>query len=73
MSSQLRCVERKYGHCANLGIPDWKKEFHLHVDASCTVLGAVLMQAGEGEMDHPIAFASRKLSKYEKNYNTTEI
>jgi len=22
--------------------PDWKKEFHVHVDASCIALGAVL-------------------------------
>lgn len=48
---------------------DWKKKFHVHVDASCIVLGAVLTQAGEGEMDHTIAFASRKLSKAEKNYS----
>jgi len=47
---------------------DWKKEFHVHVDASCIALGAVLTHVGEGEMDHPIAFSSRKLSKAEKNY-----
>jgi len=44
----------------------------VHVDASCIALGEVLTQAGEGEMDHPIAFATRKLSKAEKNYSTTE-
>ena len=27
---------------------------------------------GEGELDHPIAFMSRKLSKAKKNYSTTE-
>jgi len=51
---------------------DWKKEFHVHVDASCIALGAVLTQSREGEMDHPIAFSSRKLSKAEKNYSTIE-
>jgi len=35
-----------------LVFPDWKKEFHVHVDASCIALGAVLMQADEGEMDY---------------------
>ena len=30
------------------------------------------MQPGEGDMDHPIAFASRKLSFAERNYMTTE-
>jgi len=44
----------------------------MHIDASCIALGAVLMQYGEGEMDHPIAFERRKLSKVEKNYYTTE-
>ena len=51
---------------------NWKKEFHVHVDASCIVLGAMLTQANEGELDHPIAFSSKKLSKAEKNYSTTE-
>ena len=55
-----------------IGFPDWKKEFHVHVDTSCIALGVVLTQAGEGELDHPIVFASRKLSKAEKNYSTTE-
>lgn len=45
---------------------NWKKEFHVHVGASCIALGAVLTQAGEGESDHPIAFAGRKITKLEK-------
>jgi len=36
------------------------------------VLGVVLTQVGEGDLDHPIEFASRKLSKAEKNYSTIE-
>jgi len=51
---------------------DWKKELHVHVDASCIALGVVLTQAGEGKMDHLIAFASRKLLKAEKNYSVDE-
>jgi len=51
---------------------DWKKEFHVHVDASCIALREVLTHASEGDLDHPIAFASRKLSKDEKNYSTTQ-
>ena len=50
---------------------DWNKEFHVHVDASYIALGAVLAQPGVGEIDHPISFASRKLSKVERNYSTT--
>ena len=51
---------------------DWNKEFHVHVDASSIVLGMVLAQLGEGYLDHPIAFASRKLSSAEKKYTTIE-
>jgi hypothetical protein len=41
---------------------DWSKEFHVHVDASSISLGVVLEQPGEGEIDHPLSFARRKLS-----------
>jgi hypothetical protein len=52
--------------------PDCKKEFHVHVDASSMALGIVLAQPGEGGLDHPISFSSRKLSTTEQNYTTTE-
>jgi hypothetical protein len=55
-----------------LVFPDWEKTFHVHVDASAIALGAILVQQGTGELDHPIVFASRKLSESEHNYNTTE-
>ena len=55
-----------------LVFPDWKKEFHVHVDVLFVVLDIVLTQPGEGAIDHPIAFASKKLSTEEKNYTTTE-
>jgi hypothetical protein len=53
-------------------IPDWKKEFHVHVDASFVSLGAILAQPGEGDIDHPIAFARRKFLIIIHNYTTTE-
>ena len=52
--------------------PDWNKEFHVHVNASSISLGVVVAHSGEGNIDHPITFASRKLSTAEKNYTTTE-
>jgi hypothetical protein len=55
-----------------LVFPNWSKEFHVHVDASFISLGGVLAHPGEGEIDHPIAFARRKLSSTEKNYTTTK-
>ena len=45
-----------------LVFPGWNKEFHVHVDASSTAMGVVLVQPGEGNLDNPIAYASRKLS-----------
>ena len=52
--------------------PDWKKEFHFHADMLSIALGIVLTQPGEGALDHPIAFARRKLSTTEKNYTMME-
>jgi hypothetical protein len=51
---------------------DWEKEFHVHVDASRISLGAILTQPRDGAMDHPIYFASQKLSQEENNYTMTE-
>jgi hypothetical protein len=55
-----------------LVFPDWKKEFHVHVDTSSITLVGVLAHPGEGDLDHPIAFSNRKLSTTEHNYTTTE-
>ena len=55
-----------------LVFPYCNKEFHVDVDVSCMDLGVVVAQPGVREIDHLIAFASRKLSKEEKNYTTME-
>ena len=41
---------------------DWEKTFHVHVDAMDITLGAIMAKLGAGDLDHPIAFASRKFS-----------
>jgi hypothetical protein len=51
---------------------DWEKTFHVHVYASTIARGAILVQPGTWELDHPISFASRKLLESEKNCNTKE-
>lgn len=53
-------------------LPDWGRTFHVHVDASGIALGNVLAQQREGTLDHPMYFTSRKLSRAEHNYTTTE-
>ena len=61
-----------YAFAPILVFPKWDVEFHVHVDASCIALGAVLTQEGREGLDHPIAFTNRRLSKEEKNYSTIE-
>ena len=50
-----------------LNYPDWTQPFTIHTDASDYQLGAVISQN-----DKPIAFFSRRLSKAQRNYTTTE-
>ena len=53
-----------------LAYPDFSKPFILETDASNKGIGCVISQEVEGEK-RPISFASRSLSKAEKNYDTT--
>jgi hypothetical protein len=55
-----------------LVFPDWSKAFYVHVDVYSIALGVVLTQPGEGDIDHPLSFARRKLSTTKVNYTTTE-
>ena len=51
---------------------DWNKDIHAHVDESSIALGTILSQPREGNIYHPIKFASRKFSIEENNYTTTK-
>jgi hypothetical protein len=55
-----------------LVFPYWNKEFHVHVNASSIELGVVMAQPGEGDINHLLDFARRKLSTTKINYITTE-
>ena len=44
-----------------LNLPNWKKEFHVHVDVSSIALHIVLAQPDNGSINHPISFNSLKL------------
>ncbi|KAL0838547.1 hypothetical protein ABMA28_016655 [Loxostege sticticalis] len=50
---------------------DESKPYIVKTDASSYAIGAVLVQ-GEGEHEHPVEYASRLLTKAERNYSTTE-
>lgn len=52
--------------------PNWENQFHVHEDGSGISLGDILVQPGDGAMDHPICFASRNFSQAKHNYTTTE-
>ena len=56
-----------------LAYPDFSKPFVLHTDASGKGLGAVLEQEQADGKNHPIAYASRTLSKHEQRYGITEL
>ncbi|GBL90462.1 Retrovirus-related Pol polyprotein from transposon 297 [Araneus ventricosus] len=55
-----------------LKLPDFSKPFSLCSDANKFALGAVLVQDDEGGFQHPVTFASRKLSKSEISYSVVE-
>ena len=52
--------------------PILTKAFSLATDASDMSVGAVLMQTDEQDLEHPIAYMSKKLNKHQKNYSVIE-
>ena len=56
-----------------LAYADYKKEFHLHTDASELGLGWVLYQKNGEGVQRVIAYASQSLSHTERNYPTHKL
>ena len=55
-----------------LAAPDFTKNFKLAVEASDIGAGAVLLQEDLHGIDHPICYYSKKFSKSQRNYCTSE-
>lgn len=55
-----------------LAAPNFKKPFKIQVDMSGVGAGAVLLQEGEGVIDHPVCFFSRKFKHHQLNYSVVE-
>jgi hypothetical protein len=51
---------------------DWDREFHVFVDASDIAIGNILMSKYKKSWFGPVYYATRRLSKAERNYSTTE-
>jgi RNase H-like domain found in reverse transcriptase len=48
--------------------PDWTKHFRGYIDASQLAVGGTLTQMDEDELEHPVAFYSKKSSPAEAHY-----
>jgi hypothetical protein len=55
-----------------LATPRWDMEFHVHVNASNSVVKAMLAQNPIGKCDQLITYASKLLNNVKKKYTTTE-
>ena len=67
----FRALQQKLISQPVLQYPDFSREFILTKDASNDSAGAVLSQGQIGK-DLPIAYASRRFNKAEKNYSTVQ-
>ena len=65
-------LKRKLFEAPILKFPDWLRKVHVHLDVSSLAIGAILTQPTNDAIEHPNAYASRKLNKAERNYSTTE-
>ena len=64
-------LKQKLTSASVLALPNWSKSFLLDTDASETGIGAVLSQVQDDGSECVIAYASRLLSKQERNYCVT--
>ena len=63
-------LKKKLVEAPILRFPNWSVNFHVHIDASCIEIRAILTQLDDDGMDYPIVYSSIKLNKFERNYLT---
>jgi hypothetical protein len=71
MSKSLYQIKQKYMEAQILMPPNRQLEFHVHIDASLLVVGAMLAQNPTGKYDQPIVYVSKLFNKAKQNYTTT--
>lgn len=64
-------IKRRLTTAPVLASPDFNKPFIIETDSSDLALGAVLFQM-QDDVRHPIAYASRTLTRSERKFTTTE-
>ena len=69
----LNNIVKKLATAPVLASPNFSKGFIIETDASKLAVGACLLQIGHDNLEHPIAFSSRKLNKYEAKYPSVEL
>lgn len=70
--SAFRELKTRLTEAPVLTLPDFQKEFKVMTDASNDAVGAVLSQKDEHGRDHPVAYASQKLTPTERKYPTRD-
>jgi hypothetical protein len=56
-------IKQKYIETPILISPNWQVEFHIHIDASLLVVGAMMFQNVIRKSDQPIMYTFRVLNK----------
>jgi hypothetical protein len=72
MPTELRHTETENGYCTYFGFPRLEQGISRACRCILYCIRSCVSTTGAGDIDHPLAFASRKLSTTEINYTTTE-
>ncbi|KIN99117.1 hypothetical protein M404DRAFT_156113, partial [Pisolithus tinctorius Marx 270] len=72
-SSAFEALKKALSSKPVLRLPDLRKPFVLHTDASKLGTGAVLSQADDSGMLHPCAYMSQSLTGAEQNYQVYDL